>query len=623
MLFCIILDFHRIIPIFNTGGLTVFSLPLSGSTSQPVVKRRLLFSSAVDDAAPAWDFPRMTIFRLLSMLGLLLACIPAAQAADVVRAPHAEVRLIAATADHRPGEAVEIGVAFRLDPGWYIYAENPGDAGLPTTVAWNLPTGASVGPLVYPPHRTFDEAGLTTYGYLGRPVFTARAVPPPEDASLPIRARVSWLVCKEICIPGDADLDLTLPVATGAPTPSADAELFATAALPPPPAPTLGLWLALGLAFAGGVLLNLMPCVLPILALKVLAVARAGRGAARRDATLFGAGAISAFVALGAALALLGAGGQALGWGFQLQSPAMVLVLALVMLLVGLDLSGLLPIGGLPAGFAARLPGNRTPFLTGLLAVVVASPCTAPLMGAAVGFAATQPPEIGFLVIIAIGLGFALPMVLVGWVPAFGRLLPRPGPWMLTLRKVLAWPMFGAAAWLAWVLSRQTDGTGLALAALLPAALALAVLWPRARRFAVPVVTLATLAAAVAVETRPARAIAAEDAWSEARVAELRAEGRPVFVDFTAAWCLTCQVNKRATLADAEVIRAFNAKGVVRLVADWTQRDERIGAALARLGRNGVPVYALYVPGRDAPVLLPELLTPGAVRDALSALPAR
>lgn len=562
----------------------------------------------------------MRLLRILSVLVAFAACAPAARAADTVRADHAEVRLIAATADHRPGEAVEIGIAFRLDPGWHIYAANPGDAGLPTEVAWTLPAGASVGPLVYPPHRTFDEAGLTTYGYADRAVFTARAVSPREEAPLPIAARVSWLICKEICIPGEARLDLVLPLAKGAPLPSLDAPLFAAAAEPPPAAPSFGLWLALGLAFAGGLLLNLMPCVLPILALKVLALANAGRGAARREATLFGLGALSGFVGLGAALALLGAGGQALGWGFQLQSPATVLILATVMLLVGLDLAGALPLGGLPAGLAARLPAVRAPFLTGLLAVAVASPCTAPLMGAALGFAAAQPPEIGFLVIVVVGIGFALPMVLAGWIPAFARLLPKPGPWMPTLRKVLALPMFGAALWLAWVLSRQTDAFGLALAALVPVAVAAAL---KARRFALPAIAFAAVVAAAAVELRPARIAAAADAWSEAKVAQLRAEGRPVFIDFTAAWCLTCQVNKRTTLTHADVRAAFAAKGVAFLVADWTQRDDRIGAALAKLGRNGVPVYALYAPGRDAPTLLPELLTPGAVLDALAALPAR
>ncbi len=610
--------------MYITGGLTVFSLPLSGSTSQPVVKRRLPFlRPSIDADAAPWEAPPMRIFRILPLIAALFAlAVSPARAADFVRADHAEVRLVAATADFRPGAPLDIGVAFRLEPGWHIYAKDPGDAGLPTEVAWTLPPGASVGPLNYPPHAKFDEGGLTTYGYADRAVFTARATAPGENAPLPIRARVSWLICKEICIPGQADLDLTLPVATGAPLPSLDAALFAAdASAPPPPVARTGLWVALALALAGGVLLNLMPCVLPILALKVLAIAQAAKGAARRDATLFGAGVLTAFTALGATLAVIGAGGHALGWGFQLQSPATVLILALIMLLVGLDLAGVLPMGGLPAGFTSRLPVARGPFFTGLLAVAVASPCTAPAMGAAIGYAATQPPEIGFLVIVAIGVGFALPMVLIGWSPAIGRLIPRPGPWMVTLRRILAWPMFGAAAWLAWVLSLQTDALGLAAAVAVAAAIALAAALPRLRRRAALAIAAVALVAAVTVEMRPARVAAAEDAWSTERVAELRALGKPVFVDFTAAWCLTCQVNKRTTLADAEVEKAFADKGVAFLVADWTQRDERIGRELARLGRNGVPVYALYAPGAAEPRLLPELLTPGIVLDALSTLP--
>ena len=435
-------------------------------------------------------------------------------------------------------------------------------------------------------------------------------------------------MCKEICIPGEADLSLTLPVAAGPPQPSFDALEFsatpAEAASSLPPAPSLGVWLALGLAVLGGVLLNLMPCVFPILALKVLAIAQAARTAARRDGLLFGAGVLAGFAVLGAALAGIGAGGSALGWGFQLQSPAMVLVLALVMLLVGLDLAGVLPMGGLPAGLTSRLPATRAPFFTGLLAVAVASPCTAPFMGAAVGFAAVQTPLVGFAVIMAVGVGFALPMVLLGHWPALARRMPKSGPWMNTLRHVLAWPMFAAALWLAWVLSRQTDTLGLWIAALVVVVIALAAALPRVRRISAVLILLAAIGAGVVVELRPAPSLAsAETAYSDARLAALQAEGKPVFVDFTAAWCLTCQVNKRTTLDDAKVLKAFADKGVVLLVADWTQRDAEIGAALARLGRAGVPAYALYAPGRSEPAMLPELLAPGIVLDALAALPSR
>jgi thiol:disulfide interchange protein len=565
-------------------------------------------------------------FRILALAAFACLGAPSAHAAqDFARTDQAEVRLIAATTGFAPGQSLDLGVAFRLAPGWHIYAENPGDAGLPTTVAWTLPQGASISPLIYPAHKRFDEAGLTTYGYDTHAVFTARATTPTASAPFVVGAKVSWLVCKEICIPGEANLSLTLPVAAGTPQPSFDALEFtassAAAAPLAPPAPDLGVWLALGLAFAGGVLLNLMPCVFPILALKVLAIAQAARAAARRDGLLFGAGVLAGFAVLGGALAGVGAGGAALGWGFQLQSPAVVLVLALVMLLVGLDLADVLPMGGLPAGLTARLPAARAPFFTGLLAVAVASPCTAPFMGAAVGFAAVQTPLVGFGVILAVGVGFALPMVLLGLSPALARLMPRPGPWMNTLRHVLAWPMFAAALWLAWVLSRQTDTLGLWIAALVVVVIALAASLPRVRKVSAALILIAAVGAAVVVELRPAPSLAsAETAYSDTRLAALQAEGKPVFVDFTAAWCLTCQVNKRTTLADAKVLKAFADKGVTLLVADWTQRDAEIGAALARLGRAGVPAYALYAPGNPTPTMLPELLTPGVVLDALSGL---
>ncbi|WP_337997951.1 protein-disulfide reductase DsbD family protein [Oleispirillum naphthae] len=553
-----------------------------------------------------------------------------AQAASTARTDQAEVRLIAASADVRAATPVDLGVEFRLAPGWHIYAKNPGDAGLPTEVAWVLPPGASVGDLAYPPHRRFDEAGLSTYGYSGSALFTARAV--PAAAPFAVRARVSWLACKEICVPGAADLTLALPAAAGAPTPSAEAALFSLAAppapAPPPAAPALGAVAALGLALLGGLLLNLMPCVFPVLALKVLHVAHlaaapAGRAAARRDGALYAAGAILGFAALGGLLAALAAGGAAVGWGFQLQSPAVVLVLAVLMLLVGLDLSGILPMGGLPAAAQARLPAARGPFATGLLAVAVASPCTAPFMGAALGFAAVQTPLLGFAVFPALGIGFALPFAALGWAPGLARLLPKPGAWMERLRRILAWPMFAAAAWLAWVLAQQTAMEGLTAAALVVLAVILAIAMPKARRVAAPVVAALLVYAAVTVERHPAAQAAAADAYSATRLAALRAENRPVFVDFTAAWCLTCQVNKRTTLADAAVLKAFKDKNVARLTADWTQRDPDIGKALAALGRNGVPAYALYAPGRATPTLLPELLTPGTVLDALAPLPPK
>jgi thiol:disulfide interchange protein DsbD len=494
---------------------------------------------------------------VLSLTLVLCLAAPSARAeTPSAHTPEAEVSLTAADG-FVPGEAMDLEVRFRLTPGWHIYARDPGDAGLPTAVAWRLPPGVAVGDLVYPPYRTFDEGGLTTFGYEGEVRFAARATPPPGATTLPVAARVTWLACNDICIPGAADLSLTLHAAA---TPASSTS-------------ALGLLAAFGFALLGGLLLNLMPCVLPVLALKALHVAGLSardRAAARKDGLLYTGGVLSGFATLGGVLASLTAGGAALGWGYQLQSPVIVAALALLMLLIGLDLSGILPPGGLISGLAARLPAARGPFATGLLAVAVASPCTAPFMGAAIGFAALQTPPVAFAVILTVGAGFALPFAVLGFVPAAARLLPRPGPWMLRLRQILSVPMFAAALWLGFVFAQQ-------------------------------------------VAPPPA----AENAFSESRLAALRATGKPVFVDFTAAWCVTCQVNKRTTLADPAVEAAFAAKGIIRLTADWTRRDPAIGEALARLGRNGVPAYALYLPGARTPVLLPELLTPGIVLEAL------
>jgi len=575
----------------------------------------------------------MQYLKSIIFLALTLAFTGAAApawAGSSASTEQVEVRLIAATADTHAGTPVNLGVAFRLAPGWHIYARNPGDAGLPTEVAWTLPPGATVGELAYPPHQRFDEAGLTTYGYADSALFTARAV--PATVPFPVRAHVSWLACKEICIPGAADLFLDLPAAAGTPVPSAEAPSFALAApmpsAPQPSAAAIGIAAALGLAVLGGLLLNLMPCVFPVLALKVLHVAHLaaapdGRAAARRDGLLYAVGALFGFAVLGGILAALSAAGAAAGWGFQLQSPAVVLVLAVLMMLVGLDLSGVLPMGGLPASVQARLPAVRGPFLTGLLAVAVASPCTAPFMSAAVGFAAVQTPATAFAVVLALGVGFALPFAVLGWIPGLARVLPKPGPWMNRLRRILAWPMFAAAAWLAWVLAQQTAREGLTATALVVLAVILSIAMPKARRVATPITAALLVYAAVAVERHPAAATVAADTYSDARLAELRAENRPVFVDFTAAWCLTCQVNKRTTLTKATVEAAFTDKNVAVLTADWTQRSPEIGAALARLGRNGVPAYALYAPGSVTPTLLPEVLTPGIVLDALARLPSK
>ncbi|WP_207538666.1 protein-disulfide reductase DsbD family protein [Sabulicella rubraurantiaca] len=390
------------------------------------------------------------------------------------------------------------------------------------------------------------------------------------------------------------------------------------------PAGATGLWQALALALLGGLILNLMPCVFPVLAMKAMALARLGGAeakAVRGDALGYVLGVLAGFTALGAALLALRAGGAAAGWGFQFTHPAFVAAMAWVMLLVGLNLSGVFAIRG-PA-----LGGARGAFGTGLLAVVVATPCTAPFMATAIGAALLLPGWGALLVFAAMGLGLALPYGALAAFPALARLFPRPGPWMERLRQVLAFPMYGAAAWLVWVLAQQAgpDGVLVALSGGVLVALAAWAFGTGARPGRLLGVAAAALAIALlpGLEGSPAaapRPALSGEAWSPDRLAALRAEGRPVFVNLTAAWCITCKVNERIAL-DTEATRAaLVARNVAVLVGDWTRGDPAITALLRAHGRDGVPLYLLYPAAGGAPTILPQLLTEGTMLEALSAL---
>ena len=418
------------------------------------------------------------------------------------------------------------------------------------------------------------------------------------------------------------------------------------AGLGPPQSGSGGLGLPIAVMFAllGGLILNLMPCVFPILSMKAVALASHGAdpAASRRQALAFAAGVLATFIALAVALIAARAAGGAVGWGFQLQSPVMVAGLSLIMLAAALNLSGLYELGssaqGLGAGLAARGDWIGSLF-TGALAVIVAAPCTAPFMGPALGFALTQSAGAALLVFAALGLGFAAPFTLLAFSPALMRFLPKPGAWMDTFKRAMAFPMYAAAAWLAWVLAQQTDAAGLARllaagvvlslaawlyglaqgrraggrAAILPLALAVAALavslaLVTARSFAAPPHGVAATAPTDALPSQP---------WSPEAVAALRARGKPVFVNFTAAWCVTCQVNERVAFSSPQVAAAFKRTGAVYLVADWTNRDGVIAKALADQGRIGVPLYLVYNARGDAPEVLPQLLTPSMIVDAL------
>ena len=393
-------------------------------------------------------------------------------------------------------------------------------------------------------------------------------------------------------------------------------------------------------ALLGGLILNLMPCVFPILAMKAAALSRSAHvpAEARRDGLAFLAGVLATFLILAGALLALRAGGQALGWGFQLQSPGVVAALALLMLAVALNLSGVFHVGaglqGAGHGPLARLPGAAGAFFTGVLAVVVAAPCTAPFMAFALGAALLMPWPMALAVFLMLGLGLALPYLLISLSPRLLARLPRPGPWMETLRNLLAFPMYGAALWLAWVYSRQTAD---ALALLFGAGLMLALaLWLYGRsqasagkgRIAGSAAVLSLLAAlglgTLAVRASPASSESpaasthlSSQPWTEQAVQAALAQGRPVLVNFTADWCVTCKINEGAALSSSRTASAMQATNALYLVADWTRRDDAITRELERHGRSGVPLYLLYTPGKPEPRILPQLLTEGVIVDAL------
>ena len=611
------------------------------------------------------------------------------------------------------GGEVELAIHMHPGPGWHGYWLNPGDAGLPMEVRWQLPRGFAAGPLRYPVPTRLEVAGLMNYVYeRDYAVLVRLKVPADAKGTIPIRADAHWLACTDkVCVPDQGQLSLDLPVGSGTPNraqfdnwrkalprplvtvgcfeiagdklrvaiplpasvavekpylfPAADgvvdydaqqsfrrsgdtliAELSSKGTRPrqfsgllaigdadgfefralPGPVPsggteigTLGLqallWAVLG-AIAGGILLNLMPCVFPILALKALHISRAGGHAseARREALAYTAGAVVGTGALGMVLLLIRAGGSAAGWAFQLQDPRTIMLLLL--LAVGIT-ANLLGIFELPVlGGRARPAGG---FATGALAAFVATPCSGPFLGAALGTALLLPVGGAVLVFAALGLGLALPFVVVAFVPALRRKLPQPGPWMARLKRFLAIPMGASALAALWLLQRQAGTNAFVIGAASTAALILIfVVWgalqrrdsPNGALFAgaVAVVAIAAIAMAPRHATAGAHGVAGANAWSEARVATDVQKGTPAFVYFTADWCLTCKANEAAAIDRSEVREAFKKAGVDVLAGDWTSGDPAITRFLESRGRAGVPLYLWYAPGKPVEEL-PQILT--------------
>ena len=397
------------------------------------------------------------------------------------------------------------------------------------------------------------------------------------------------------------------------------------------------LWVAILSAFIGGLILNAMPCVLPILAMKALALAKHSGGEhkeAAREGSAYSAGAILSFLMLGLVIVVLRQSGAAVGWGFQLQEPVAVAGFALLIFAVGLNLSGVFEVGSITMGDSlAGRSGPLGAFFTGVLAVAVAAPCTAPFMAAALGFALTQSTASAMLIFFSLGIGFALPFLILGLWPRALSFLPKPGTWMLRLKQFLAFPMYGAAAWLTWVLAQEAGPNGVVVLLAAMVALSLAAwLWGVTRNLSnaargigvaaalmIVAAILYGLATLSGTAAPPATAAgAAAEGFTDAKLAALRASGQPVFVDATAAWCITCLVNEKAVLSRASVKDAFAQRHIAYLVADWTNRNAAITRLLSANGRSGVPLYLYYPPGADKPVVLLQILTEAEILSAIS-----
>jgi len=517
--------------------------------------------------------------------------------------PNGQVRLMASV-DRAPRQGkILLGFHFKTAPGWYVYWKNPGDSGYPPSVHWEGSAGFADPRMLWPAPTKFILPGqITEYGYEGEVVYPVEARLEAKGQAVHVAATISYLTCDTACVPYKYTFVLDLPVGQRKADPEAAKLIDRFLALVPSgktddqirraapvvvknllpvsetPAPLRSLSIAtlLLLAFCGGIILNVMPCVLPVLSIKLLGlVKQSGHAHAliARNSLLSAAGIVASFLGLGALAVAAKEGGRAVGWGIQFQNPAFVMFLAVVAFLFALNLWGV---------FEIRMPRMFGPlavtygqgdsalahFMSGLFATLLATPCSAPFLGTAMGFALTQSTGTIMTAFASAGAGMAFPYLILAIFPMSLGWLPRPGLWMVRLKMAFGILLAGTAAWLVWVFLQQVRST------------------PR-------------------------------EPFDESRIQTILAEGRPVLVDVTADWCVTCKYNERFILRSADVKAALQQKNVVLMRADWTKHDETIRQYLAKFGRSGIPFCAIYEPGK-APVALSEFLTKKQVLDVLN-----
>lgn len=525
--------------------------------------------------------------------------------------------------------STEILARWSMPPGYYLYRDK--------TKFTLADANFKLGNPRWPEGKIHTDANFGTTTVYYTQVEVPIALPRSNNKTPTLRLNASFQGCLEnnVCYPVmTRQVSISLPGSNGAT--SASTVAASSIAQPTPAAVDGAFFAALLTALLGGLILNLMPCVLPVLSLKAIALLESGESprAARHHVLFYTAGVLSSFAVIGFIVIGLRTTGLAYGWGFQLQQPLIVAGLVYVMLAIGLSLSGMVQFGMSLAGIGQNLTAHSGPkgdFFTGVLACVVASPCTAPFMGSALAYAFTSPPLISLCIFLALGLGLALPFVLIGFVPALGRWLPRPGAWMETLKQFLAFPMYLTAVWLVWVLGNQRGIDAVGLVLLGAVLLTLGLWWFERSRFrSLTWRALAWLALLLALpplygistltRTTTSAAQIREDGaipFDPERLAALRAQGTPVFVDIGADWCTTCKVNEHVVLATADFHALLKRTGTVFMVGDWTNPDADIEAFLAQFHAVGVPLYVFYPPDGDEGRTLPTLLTHGILRDAL------
>lgn len=629
-------------------------------------------------------FGRASIVQTFALLLLLLVSAGNASFAESSsdEANPVVATIVADTTAVVPGKPFSVGVLLKMIPHWHTYYKESGEAGMPTTITWELPKGFTASELRWQKPYKFTDSGITTYGYQDNTLLGATITPPADlkpGSEVKLAAHVKWLACNDVCIPGKQDVSIALKSETTATL--ANAELFnglgwtgsvasldesgktaltgsildADIKVADEGGQQLSLLAYLGLAFIGGFILNFMPCVLPVISIKVLSFMQQAGDDPKRVFKLgmtFTAGIISSFLVLGGAVIAVQQAGQKVGWGFQFQYPVFLLAMAAIVLLFALSLFGLFYVqvsaGQDKIDALASKEGFTGTFFKGVLATTLSTPCSAPFLGTALGFAFSQPPHVVLLIFATIAVGMSFPYVLLTAKPEWMKYLPKPGVWMEKFKESMGFLLLATVVWLVWVLGQQV-GINAAMAAVgFLVALSFAVwligrftdLTSTNRRkaiiysFAVIVIGASYFAMLKPypelLSMQPAQAVAGPastqkspyqvavntaDAleWTPFSIEALNADlkkGKTVFLDFTADWCLTCKVNETTVIATRPVIDKLHELKVVTMRADWTRQDPQISQLLQKFGRSGVPLYVIFPAGRPKePIVLPEVIT--------------